>query len=104
MSQVTRRQFLRTAAQALGAGATAAAAPAQVPGERPRRDPGVTVLNPQDRVPVSLIIDDSTCLVNLNRFAIPQFAAAWGRKKEFTQPWRDWPAEIPDDFVRKFAD
>jgi hypothetical protein len=64
----------------------------------------VTVLNPQDRVPVSLIIDDSTCLVNLNRFAIPQFAAAWGRKKEFTQPWRDWPAEIPDDFVRKFAD
>jgi hypothetical protein len=31
------------------------------------------VLNPRARVPVSIIIDDSTCLVNLNKFAIPQF-------------------------------
>lgn len=104
MRQLTRRQFLRSATQALGAGVASSAAPAQVPGERPARDPGVTILNPRDRVPVSLIIDDSTCLVNLNKFAVPQFAAAWGKKKEFQQPWRDWPDEIPDDFVRKFAD
>ena len=103
MRPITRRHFLRSAAQAFGTG-VASAGLAQVPGERPTRDPGVTVLNPQGRVPVSFIIDDSTCLVNLNKFAIPQFAAAWGTKKEFTQPWRDWPDEIPDDFVRKFGE
>jgi hypothetical protein len=104
MKQVTRRHFLQAAAQALGAGAISAGAFAQMPGDRPTRDPGVTVLNPQGRVPVSFIIDDSTCLVNLNKFAIPQFAAAWGKKQQFKQPWRDWPDEIPDDFVRRFAD
>ena len=31
------------------------------------------VVNPRDRVPVSLIIDDSTCLVNFAHFCIPQF-------------------------------
>ena len=45
-----------------------------VPGERPGRDGGARVLNPRGRVPVSLIIDDSTCLVNLAHFCIPQFA------------------------------
>jgi len=64
----------------------------------------VSVLNPRNRVPVSLIIDDSTCLVNLNRLAVPQFAEAWGKRQVFRQPWRDWPMEIPDAFVRKFAD
>ena len=49
-------------------------------GERPQQDQTVRVLNPRGRVPISLIIDDSTCLVNLNRFAIPQFAAAWGNR------------------------
>jgi len=39
--------------------------PAQLKGERPKQANGVKVLNPQNRVPVSLIIDDSTCLVNL---------------------------------------
>ena len=95
MQQVTRRHFLRTAAQARGAGGVSAGALAQVPGERPARDPGVTVLNPQGRVPVSFIIDDSTCLVNLNQFAIPQFAAAWGKKKEFKQPWRELAGRDP---------
>ena len=104
MRQVTRRQFLRTSAQVLGAGGVSAAVSAQVPGDRPSRARGVTVLNPQNRVPVSFIIDDSTCLVNLNKFTVPQFATAWRKQKEFQQPWRDWPAEIPDDFVRKFAD
>ena len=75
---------------------------AQTPGERPRQDKGVEVLNPQTRVPISFNIDDSTCLVNLNRFAIPQFATAHGENA--TLPWRDMPHEIPDDFVRKFGE
>ena len=59
-------------------------------------------------MPVAIIIDDSTCLVNLNRFAVPQFAAAWATRKaagpRFEHNWRDWPHEIPDSFVRKFAE
>lgn len=74
------------------------------PGARPRQDRGVTVLNPRMHVPLSFIIDDSTCLVNLNRFAIPQFATAHGSWERFQQPWREMPDEIPDDFVRKFGD
>src|SRR5262249_45435274 len=104
MGRLTRREFLqRTAAGAL-LGPAAGGVLAQPPGERPRRDEGVTVLNPQGRVPVSLIIDDSTCLVNLNRFAIPQFAAAWGKAGRFTQAWRKMPPEIPDAVVRKFGE
>src|SRR3954453_13611446 len=72
-------------------------------GEWPRQDQTVRVLNPRGRVPISLIIDDSTCLVNLNRFAIPQFAAASGSWDRFQQPWRDWPDGSPDAFVRKFG-
>ena len=34
----------------------------------------VTVLNPRNRVPLSFIIDDSTCLVNMGHFCMPQFA------------------------------
>ena len=99
MSDPTRRQFL----QSLAAGALAAPALAQVPGERPRQDAGVEILNPQARVPVSIIIDDSTCLVNLNRFAIPQFRRAWGYRN-YHHDWRSWPHEIPDSFVRKFGE
>jgi hypothetical protein len=73
-------------------------------GERQHQDQAVRVLNPRARVPISLIIDDSTCLVNLNRFAIPQFAAAHGSWERFPQPWRDWPHEIPDAFVRRFGE
>jgi len=73
-------------------------------GERPQQDTTVRVLNPRGRVPISLIIDDSTCLVNLNRFAVPQFATAWGSRQTFPQPWREWPPEIPDAFVRKFGE
>jgi len=80
--------------------------PESVPsGDRPFQDPVVKVVNPRLRVPVSLIIDDSTCLVNLNRFAIPQFADAGVPKRTFSQHnWRDMPYEIPDDFVRKFGE
>jgi hypothetical protein len=105
MRKETRREFLRM--MAAGAIATrlgwrAAIAPAQVPGERPKQDAGLKVLNPLARVPVSLIIDDSTCLVNLARFAIPQFAAA-NNYQDDRQDWRKMSVEIPDDFVRKFG-
>lgn len=98
----SRRRFLNQSALALGA-ALVDQASAQVAGERPVQDAGVKVLNPRARVPVSIIIDDSTCLVNLNKFAIPQFAAAQPGQYDH-YPWRSWPDEIPDSFVRKFAD
>lgn len=94
----SRRRFLETSALALGSGLLARTA-----GDRPGQEAAVRVLNPRARVPVSIIIDDSTCLVNLNKFAIPQFAAVNpGRYNHY--PWKSWPDEIPDDFVRKFAD
>jgi hypothetical protein len=93
----TRRHFL----------ASSLAAPmalmAQVPGERPPQPPaGVAVVNPRERVPLAWIIDDSTCLVNLNRFAIPQFAATFPDR--YRHDWRSMPHEIPDSFVRRFAE
>jgi hypothetical protein len=69
----------------------------------PARPEGVEILNPRCRVPVSWIIDDSTCLVNLNRFAIPQFADAMGAGR-YGHDWRAMPHEIPDAFVRRFAE
>jgi len=71
-------------------------------GERPRQAEGVTVLNPRGRVPVSLIIDDSTCLVNLAHFCIPPFAEAFPDR--YKQPWKTLPREIPDAFVRRFGE
>ncbi|MBA7673589.1 hypothetical protein ES703_81792 [subsurface metagenome] len=59
------------------------------------------MLNPQNRVPVSFIIDDSTCLVNLAHFCIPQFAEVFPER--YKQDWRKLPREIPDAFVRKFG-
>ena len=73
-----------------------------LPGERPRREAGIRVLNPRDRTPVSLIIDDSTCLVNLAHFGIPAFAEAW--PGQYRQDWRSLPREIPDAFVREFGE
>jgi hypothetical protein len=89
-------------------GAAAVSAPtvlAQLAGERPPPTESVTVLNPRHRVPVGIIIDDSTCLVNLNRFAMPQFDEAYGGKNPtYHRNWREWPVEIPDSFVRKFGE
>ncbi len=108
MSPQTRRQFLLDTARGLAAASSALQAAslfAQVPGERPARAAGATVLNPRTRLPVGLIIDDSTCLVNLNRFAMPQFDHAYdGANPAYKKPWRDWLAEIPDSFVRKFGE
>jgi hypothetical protein len=101
---LTRRDFLNAASATVVGAVTSGtiAALGQEAGERPESKPGPVVMNPQGRVPVGLIIDDSTCLVNLNRFAVPQFAEAWGRG--YTQNWRDWPVEIPDRFVRRFGE
>ncbi len=99
MRHITRREWLATTACTL-----AAPILAQVPGDRPIQDKTVTVLNPRGKVPVSFIIDDSTCLVNLNRFSIPQFDAAHGLKSNYKHDWRKFPVEIPDAFVRKFGE
>jgi len=96
--QASRRHFIEASALAFGSHVLG-----QVPGDRPRQDAAVKVLNPRARVPVSIIIDDSTCLVNLNKFAIPQFATVTPGKYDH-YPWQSWPDEIQDSFVRKFAD
>lgn len=84
-----------------GAGAVSAAYahPAEVPG---RVAVPAQVLNPYNRVPVSLIIDDSTCLVNMAHFGIPQFGEVF--PDQYKQDWRRLPREIPDTFVREFGE
>ncbi len=109
MRSLSRRRFLQAATLA----ATAASLPRnrvdampRVPGERPGRNPSVTVLNPHGQVPVSFIIDDSTTLVNMGHFCLPQFEEAWGKTRgdRYDKPWQTWPREIPDSFVRKFGE
>lgn len=78
--------------------------PVQIGGERPQQDASVKVINPRDRVPVSMIIDDSTCLVNLAYFAMPQFSETWPQREDYQRPWTTWPREIPDSFVRRFGE
>lgn len=103
-SRLSRRGFLASGAVAAGLGLIDCGLPlaGQDRGERPRQDASVKVLNPQGRVPVSLIIDDSTCLVNLAHFCIPQFAEVFPDK--YLQDWRKLPREIPDSFVREFGE
>ncbi len=111
MTRHTRRDFLRSAcahtAALTGLASTGWLSPgsawAQLAGERPKRDKAVEVLNPRGRIPVSMIIDDSTCLVNLAHFGMPQFAQTWPDREAYQKPWRSWPREIPDAFVRKFG-
>ena len=62
----------------------------------------VQILNPRKRVPVSFIIDDSTALVNMAHYGIPQFAEVF--PDNYQQDWRKLPREIPDDFVKEFLD
>jgi len=62
----------------------------------------VDVVNPFNRAPVSFIIDDSTCLVNLAHYGIPQFAEVF--PDQYKQDWRKLPREIPDSFVREFGE
>jgi hypothetical protein len=105
MGGITRRRFLQTAAAGIGAAGTSGPGVplrAQEAGERPVRANGARVLNPRGRVPVSLIVDDSTCLVNLAHFAIPQFQQVF--PDQYRQPWKTLPREIPDAFVRTFGE
>ncbi len=107
MSKGTRRDFLRSgaAAAAVGVGLGSVGAVAQAPlGDRPGQDTSVAVLYPRGRVPLSFIIDDSTCLVNMGHFCMPQFAEAWPNRDIYKKPWKSWPREIPDAFVREFGE
>lgn len=56
--------------------------------------------NALDRVPLSLIIDDSAALVNLNYFFIRDRNADTGE----TRRWQDVPVVIPEAFTREFAE
>ncbi len=110
----SRREFLRAgaaAAAALGAVGPRAFAradgevPGEVPaGERPGGEGSVEVLVPRARVPLSFFIDDSTCLVNMGHFCMPQFAEVWPDRDEYKKPWKSWPREIPDAFLREFGE
>lgn len=93
----TRRSFIKTA----GLGSLGIAA-GQYPVGKPSIYSAVEVLNPFNRVPISLIIDDSTCLVNMAHFGIPQFAEVF--PDQYKQEWRKLPREIPDTFVREFGE
>lgn len=112
---VDRRDFLGATAAGMAGTALAGgislpvcggqdAATATVESDARSTQPPVRVLMPRDRVPVSFIIDDSTCLVNMGHFCTPQFAAARPDRAEYQKPWRTWPREIPDQFVREFGE
>jgi hypothetical protein len=78
---------------------------AQAPGgERPKQDREIEILHPLAKTPASFFIDDSTCLVNMGHFCMPQFAAAWPDREIYRRPWQKWPREIPDSFVREFGE
>ncbi len=94
-----RRQFVSLAAAQSLACMTVGNASAQVAPASSK----LQVELPRNRVPMSFIIDDSTCLVNMGKFCMPQFATARPEREEYKKPWREWPSEIPDDFVRQFG-
>ena len=98
MQRLSRREFVSTSALA---GATTVLG-SQTFGQT--SDANVEVLNPRMRVPLSFIIDDSTCLVNMGHFCMPQFAEAWPDRQIYKKPWKSWPREIPDAFVREFGE
>ncbi len=94
--KIDRRSFIKLT----GAGSAASFIPAI--GLPDMKEPTAEVLNPFNRVPVSLIIDDSTCLVNMAHFGIPQFGEVF--PEQYQQDWRKLPREIPDSFVREFGE
>ncbi|MDZ7608227.1 MAG: hypothetical protein U5K79_22195 [Cyclobacteriaceae bacterium] len=96
---MNRRQFIRNST-----GAAMAVSPAinTLGASSQKGKVKVEVLNPQNRVPVSMIIDDSTALVNLAHFGIPQFAEVF--PDQYQQDWRKLPREIPDAFVAEFIE
>lgn len=101
----SRRRFLTILGAAAGGACQAAlwrSAPARAQHSAAAQS-APEILNPRLRVPLSFLVDDSTCLVNMGRFCMPQFAAAWPNRADYQKPWQSWPAEIPDAFVRTFG-
>ncbi|MBI1312790.1 hypothetical protein GC176_15980 [bacterium] len=101
---INRREFLTAAS---GAGALTLGASWLVPAARsapPVAASIVEVLNPRMRVPLSFVIDDSSCLVNMGHFCMPQFAECYPQRADYQKPWKSWPREIPDSFVREFGE
>jgi hypothetical protein len=102
MSTLSRRDFMQYAGSAV---ATASMSlPALIARGSASTNKSVEVLPPRNRVPLSFIIDDSTCLVNMGHYCMPQFAEAWPERDEYKKPWKSWPREIPDGFVREFGE
>lgn len=97
-SRMDRRQFVKMSSFVAGASLASPSVASACPW-----DNTVDVELPRYRVPLSFIIDDSTCLVNMGRYCMPQFAEAWPERDEYRRPWERWPHEIPDDFVRRFG-
>ena len=95
--KISRRGFIRTAG--IGTAAVMTSPLFDLPGDK---EVNVEVVNPFNRAPVSLIIDDSTCLVNMAYFGIPQFAEVF--PDQYKQDWRKLAREIPDSFVRQFGE
>ncbi len=98
MAGISRRTFFQHAGGA-AAFATGGVLLAQSPGAG-----AIETLPPRNRTPLSFVIDDSTCLVNMGHYCMPQFAQAWPDREIYQRPWTTWPREIPDDFVREFGD
>src|SRR4030043_1180755 len=94
---ISRRSFVKMA----GMGSITAASSRSF-SLLPENTISAEVLNPYNRVPLSLIIDDFTCLVNMAHFGIPQFGEVF--PDQYKQDWRKLPREIPDSFVREFGE
>jgi len=95
---MNRRQFIRTSAISSLSIKPIASSFARADSEIK----SIEILNPQGRVPVSMIIDDSTALVNMAYYGIPQFAEVF--PDNYKQDWRKLPREIPDSFVAEFIE
>jgi hypothetical protein len=97
----SRRDFLAAASGVALSGLAGSRSLAQQ--SEPKTRQTVSVDLPLSRVPLSFIIDDSTCLVNMGKFCMPQFAATYPDRQDYQKPWQEWPDEIPDSFVRHFG-
>ncbi len=99
-----RRRFLQASATSLGLSSVSGAITSLWAGQEGRGISEARFELPRGRVPASFIIDDSTCLVNMGHFCMPQFATAWPNRPNYKKPWKQWPREIPDAFVREFGE
>lgn len=99
---VTRRQFAAAASWAAVVSWRMPRGAAH--GQLRTAEASVEVLYPRDRIPLSFIIDDSTSLVNMGHFCMPQFAETFPERAEYQKPWQTWPREIPDRFLSEFGE